>query len=113
MIGTSIHDSRRVDNQARGRAGRQGDPGSTVFCVSAEDELLPDLLPRMGKRQIVDVRRGRGEHGQSCQTWSTINFGTCKSKSKITWPLIDSRPLSPIASSTVSVVPYNSADKFS
>ncbi len=39
-IGTERHESRRIDNQLRGRAGRQGDPGSTRFYVSLEDELM-------------------------------------------------------------------------
>ncbi len=39
IIGTERHDSRRIDNQLRGRAGRQGDPGSSVFYISCEDEL--------------------------------------------------------------------------
>ena len=40
IIGTERHDSRRIDNQLRGRAGRQGDPGSTLFFVSLEDDLM-------------------------------------------------------------------------
>ncbi|GBU06779.1 protein translocase subunit SecA [Bacteroidales bacterium] len=40
IIGTERHDSRRVDRQLRGRAGRQGDPGSSVFFVSLEDNLM-------------------------------------------------------------------------
>ena len=40
VIGTERHDSRRIDNQLRGRAGRQGDPGSTRFFLSLEDNLL-------------------------------------------------------------------------
>src|SRR5262245_33214789 len=40
IIGTERHESRRVDNQLRGRAGRQGDPGSTQFFLSLEDDLL-------------------------------------------------------------------------
>jgi len=40
IIGTERHESRRIDNQLRGRAGRQGDPGSTRFFVSLEDELM-------------------------------------------------------------------------
>ena len=40
IIGTERHESRRIDNQLRGRAGRQGDPGSSVFFVSMEDELI-------------------------------------------------------------------------
>lgn len=39
IIGTERHDSRRIDNQLRGRSGRQGDPGSTIFYISCEDEL--------------------------------------------------------------------------
>ncbi|MBM4409779.1 MAG: preprotein translocase subunit SecA [Chloroflexi bacterium] len=56
VIGTERHESRRIDNQLRGRAGRQGDPGSTRFYVSFEDEImkrfapewLPGLMARMG-----------------------------------------------------------------
>jgi preprotein translocase subunit SecA len=40
IIGTERHESRRIDNQLRGRSGRQGDPGSTRFYVSLEDELM-------------------------------------------------------------------------
>lgn len=40
IIGTERHESRRIDNQLRGRAGRQGDPGSSRFYVSLEDELM-------------------------------------------------------------------------
>ncbi len=40
IIGTERHESRRIDNQLRGRSGRQGDPGSSVFYVSVDDELL-------------------------------------------------------------------------
>ena len=51
MIGTERHESRRIDNQLRGRSGRQGDPGSSRFFVSFADELMrrfaPDWLPGM------------------------------------------------------------------
>ena len=40
IVGTERHESRRIDNQLRGRAGRQGDPGETLFFTSLEDELL-------------------------------------------------------------------------
>ena len=40
IIGTERHESRRIDNQLRGRSGRQGDPGSTRFYISAEDDLI-------------------------------------------------------------------------
>ena len=40
IIGTERHESRRIDNQLRGRAGRQGDPGGTIFFISLQDELM-------------------------------------------------------------------------
>lgn len=51
VIGTNRHESIRIDNQLRGRAGRQGDPGSSQFIISLEDDLmvkykLKDLLPK-------------------------------------------------------------------
>ncbi|MCZ8631974.1 MAG: accessory Sec system translocase SecA2, partial [Spiroplasma sp. Tabriz.8] len=39
VLGTERHESRRIDNQLRGRAGRQGDPGYSRFFISSEDEL--------------------------------------------------------------------------
>ncbi len=56
VIGTERHESRRIDNQLRGRSGRQGDPGFSQFCVSFEDDLMvrfgtdkaKGLLARMG-----------------------------------------------------------------
>jgi preprotein translocase subunit SecA len=40
VLGTERHEARRIDNQLRGRAGRQGDPGETQFFVSLEDSLM-------------------------------------------------------------------------
>ncbi len=51
IIGTERHESRRIDNQLRGRAGRQGDPGSTQFFVSLED----DIMRIFGGEQIAKV----------------------------------------------------------
>ena len=45
IIATERHESRRIDNQLRGRAGRQGDPGSTRFFLSLEDNLMRILCP--------------------------------------------------------------------
>jgi preprotein translocase subunit SecA len=45
IIGTERHESRRIDNQLRGRAGRQGDPGSSQFFLSLEDELMKKFAP--------------------------------------------------------------------
>jgi len=51
IIGTTRHDSRRVDRQLRGRAGRQGDPGSSCFYISLED----DLMRKFGSERIAGV----------------------------------------------------------
>ncbi len=40
IIGTERHESRRIDNQLRGRAGRQGDPGESKFYISLEDDFM-------------------------------------------------------------------------
>jgi preprotein translocase subunit SecA len=40
VLGTERHETRRIDNQLRGRAGRQGDPGNSQFFISLEDELI-------------------------------------------------------------------------
>jgi len=66
VIGTERHDSRRIDNQLRGRAGRQGDPGYSQFCVSFEDELMvrfgtdkaKALLQRAGFAEDASLRIG-------------------------------------------------------
>ena len=44
IIGTERHESRRIDNQLRGRSGRQGDPGNTIFFISLQDELMRILV---------------------------------------------------------------------
>ncbi|MBO7215041.1 MAG: preprotein translocase subunit SecA [Clostridia bacterium] len=51
IIGTERHESRRIDNQLRGRAGRQGDPGSSLFYISLED----DLAERFGGERLKSV----------------------------------------------------------
>ena len=67
MIGTNRHESRRIDDQLRGRAGRQGDPGSSRFFVSAEDDLFlkhaepglvltADELQRVTEGRSLDLR---------------------------------------------------------
>ena len=40
VLGTERHESRRIDNQLRGRSGRQGDPGESIFFISLEDDLM-------------------------------------------------------------------------
>ena len=56
VLGTEHHDARRIDNQLRGRAGRQGDPGSSQFFVSLEDELVQ----RFGGERIKTVMSWTG-----------------------------------------------------
>ena len=56
VIGTEHHEARRVDNQLRGRAGRQGDPGSSQFFVALEDELMQ----RFGGDRIKNVMNWTG-----------------------------------------------------
>ena len=66
IIGTERHESRRIDNQLRGRAGRQGDPGSSRFYVSFEDDLmrrfapdwLPGMLAKLGMEENVPIESG-------------------------------------------------------
>ena len=60
VLGTERHESRRIDNQLRGRSGRQGDPGSSQFYLSLEDNLLrifaADRMSNMMRR--LGVKEG-------------------------------------------------------
>ena len=56
IIGTDRHESRRIDNQLRGRAGRQGDPGESRFYISLED----DLMRLFGSERLMDVFNALG-----------------------------------------------------
>ncbi|MBQ7848742.1 MAG: preprotein translocase subunit SecA, partial [Clostridia bacterium] len=66
IIGTERHESRRIDNQLRGRAGRQGDPGSTQFFISLEDDLMrlfgseriSGMVERLGLRDDEPLTAG-------------------------------------------------------
>jgi preprotein translocase subunit SecA len=66
ILGTERHEARRIDNQLRGRAGRQGDPGSSRFYVSLEDELMrrfggtniASLMDRFGLEDDVPIEHG-------------------------------------------------------
>jgi preprotein translocase subunit SecA len=65
VIGTQKHESRRIDNQLRGRSGRQGDPGGSRFFVSLEDDLLVkygDLNPELGRDPDTVQRLVEGHH---------------------------------------------------
>ena len=56
IIGTERHESRRIDNQLRGRSGRQGDPGESVFFISLED----DLMRLFGSERLIGVFNAMG-----------------------------------------------------
>ncbi|MBR3307752.1 MAG: preprotein translocase subunit SecA [Lachnospiraceae bacterium] len=56
IIGTERHESRRIDNQLRGRAGRQGDPGESVFYISLED----DLMRLFGSERLINTFNALG-----------------------------------------------------
>jgi preprotein translocase subunit SecA len=56
ILGTERHDSRRIDNQLRGRSGRQGDPGASKFFISLED----DLMKRFGSDRIQSIMNTLG-----------------------------------------------------
>ena len=55
IIGTERHESRRIDNQLRGRAGRQGDPGSTQFYISFEDDLMRLFVSERAKSLVSSL----------------------------------------------------------
>ncbi len=71
ILGTERHESRRIDNQLRGRAGRQGDPGSSVFFLSFDDDLMrifaPEatvkLLSLIGWEEGMPIQHGRISKG--------------------------------------------------
>ena len=83
ILGTERHESRRIDNQLRGRAGRQGDPGSSRFYLSLQDDLMrifggermQNLMLRLGMEEDVPIEveadhqahRGRAEGRRSAE----------------------------------------------
>ncbi|MFQ9597505.1 MAG: hypothetical protein ACLRZG_06280 [Streptococcus sp.] len=55
VIGTERHESRRIDNQLRGRSGRQGDPGESQFYLSREDDVDAHVLVQNGSARVLDA----------------------------------------------------------
>ena len=76
VVGTERHESRRIDNQLRGRSGRQGDPGYTQFFVSMKD----DLMVRFGSDRIADMMSTMGLGDQSIQSKTFTNSITTAQK---------------------------------
>jgi len=71
IVGTERHEARRVDNQLRGRAGRQGDPGSSRFFVSFQDDLMRIFAPESMQRwlQRVGMEEGMAIESKMVTRW--------------------------------------------
>ncbi|MFA5990832.1 MAG: preprotein translocase subunit SecA [Candidatus Doudnabacteria bacterium] len=88
ILGTERHESRRIDNQLRGRAGRQGDPGSSQFFVSMEDDLMrlfggermKSIMTRMGLPDDQPIEHGMVSKSieQAQKKIEGLNFDTRK-----------------------------------
>ncbi len=77
VVGTERHESRRIDNQLRGRSGRQGDPGYTQFFVSMKD----DLMVRFGSDRIGELMNNMGLGDQVIQSKTfTRSIGTAQKR---------------------------------
>ena len=77
VVGTERHESRRIDNQLRGRSGRQGDPGYTQFFVSMKD----DLMVRFGSDRIGEMMSSMGLGDQAIQSKTfTKSIGTAQKR---------------------------------
>ena len=84
ILGTERHESRRIDRQLRGRAGRQGDPGSSRFYLSLEDDLMrmfmservAGLMQRMGLKEgeVIEHRMVTNAIGRAQKRVETYNF---------------------------------------
>lgn len=79
IIGTERHDSRRVDRQLRGRAGRQGDPGSSQFFVSLED----DLMRKFGSERIAKIMDRMGLKEGEVITHSMVSKSIERAQKKV------------------------------
>ncbi|HEY7800932.1 MAG TPA: SEC-C metal-binding domain-containing protein, partial [Hyphomonadaceae bacterium] len=88
IVGTERHEARRIDNQLRGRAGRQGDPGSSRFYLSLEDDLMrifgsdriSGLMQRLGMEEGVPIEHGMVTKAieRAQKQVEAQNFGTRK-----------------------------------
>ena len=88
ILGTERHDSRRIDLQLRGRSGRQGDPGSSVFYLSLEDDLMrlfgsdkvASIMDRMGieEGEVITAGMITRAIGNAQKKVEVRNFGVRK-----------------------------------
>ena len=95
IIGTERHDSRRIDNQLRGRAGRQGDPGETRFYISLEDDLM-----RLFGGERVTGRHGAHEYRRGYAHREQDAHPLPSSRPRPPWSPGTSRPESPCWNTT-------------
>ncbi|MDX2359750.1 MAG: preprotein translocase subunit SecA [Crocinitomicaceae bacterium] len=79
ILGTERHDSRRVDRQLRGRSGRQGDPGSSIFFVSLED----DLMRKFGSERIAKLMDRLGLKEGEVITHSMVSKSIERAQKKV------------------------------
>ena len=79
ILGSERHDSRRIDNQLRGRAGRQGDPGESRFYLSLEDNLVRIFAPERMSNMLRKLGMGQGEAIES----SMVTKSIAKAQSKV------------------------------
>ena len=87
VIGTERHESRRIDNQLRGRAGRQGDPGKSQFFVSFED----DLMKRFGTDRIKNMLQSMGIDGSQAIRSKTLTRSIETAQKKVEGNNYDTR----------------------
>jgi preprotein translocase subunit SecA len=79
IVGTERHEARRIDNQLRGRAGRQGDPGSSRFCLSVRDELLTIFAGEW----VLKVLRWLGLQGDMAIEDKRVSKGIERAQKKV------------------------------
>ena len=96
IIGTERHESRRIDNQLRGRAGRQGDPGESRFYISLEDDLMrlfgseksddlysaASVLQRTSRSSIRCFPARSRRHRERSRATTTVSVRTCSNMTR-------------------------------
>ena len=79
IIGTERHESRRIDNQLRGRSGRQGDPGASIFFLSLEDDLMR-IFGARNQTQAILAKLGLRDGEKIAHPWITTALAKAQQK---------------------------------
>ena len=79
VIGTERHESRRIDNQLRGRSGRQGDPGASIFYLSLEDDLMR-IFGARNQTQAIMAKLGLRDGEKIAHPWITTALAKAQQK---------------------------------